>query len=240
VLISATLAMGLLSVVAIFFIRVPQRPCPVKHAPISLDRFILVKALPILFNQLFLAFGWGTLVAFAVLYASEIGMHNGGIFFLFLAGGVVLSRVASGKLVDRGHLHVLMVAAMAAIAAGFLAFGLFHDIRMFCISAALIGMGYGTLFPALQTIYVSMAPASQRGTGNSTYLTGFDLGIGIGMLAGAWVADHFGYSRMYIATGLLALIALVIYWLNSRRVFEKYRMDRPASLHAATAAHQPV
>ncbi len=239
ILVTAALAMGLLSVAAILFIRVPERPCPVEHAPISLDRFILVKALPILFNQLFVAFGWGTLVAFAVLYAGEIGIHNPGIFFLFLAGGVVLSRVTSGRLVDRGHLHVLMVAAMAAITAGFLAFGLFRDIRWFCFSAGLIGLGYGTLFPALQTIYVNMAPASQRGTANSTYLTGFDLGIGTGMLAGAWVADQYGFAHMYIGTGLLALAALLIYWFNSRRVFEKHRLDRPASAEAAPAANGP-
>lgn len=234
-LIGATLAMGLLSVAVIPFIRVAPRPCPVVRAPISLDRFILVKALPVLFSQVFVAFGWGTLVAFAVLYAGEQGLANAGIFFLFLAGGVVLSRVTSGRLVDRGHVHGLMAASMAMIAGGFFTFGLFPGMRMFCLSAAVIGLGYGTLFPALQTIYVNMAPASQRGTANATYLTGFDLGIGAGMLLGANLAEHHGYARMYLATGVLALVALVIYWTISRRVYERHRMDPGAGPGAMSA-----
>lgn len=225
-LVTAALAMGFLAIATWAFIRVPKRPCNRDHAPVSLDRFILVKALPILFNQLFLAFGWGTLVAFAVLYGNEVGIPNAGIFFLFLAGGVVLSRVTSGKLVDRGHLHGLMVGAMLLIGIGFMGFALLHGIRWFCVSALLIGLGYGTLFPALQTIYVNMAPSSQRGTANSTYLTGFDLGISIGMLLGAWLVDHYGYTVMFLATGTLAVIGLAIYWASSRRVYERYRLDR--------------
>ncbi|MBP8823347.1 MAG: MFS transporter [Flavobacteriales bacterium] len=227
-LITAALAMGVLAIVAAAFIRVPERPCIKEKAPLSLDRFILVKALPILFNQLFLAFGWGTLVAFAVLYGKEVGIPNAGIFFLFLAGGVVLSRIAAGKLVDRGHLHGMMAAAIILIGTGFTGFALFHDIRLFCFSAFLIGLGYGTLFPALQTIYISMAPSTQRGTANSTYLTGFDLGISIGMLLGASVADVYDFSTMYLFTGVLSFVALFIYWFWSRGVFEKQRLDKGA------------
>ncbi|HRN36555.1 MAG TPA: MFS transporter, partial [Flavobacteriales bacterium] len=86
----------------------------------------------------------------------------------------------------------------------------------------------GTLFPALQTIYVNMAPSSQRGTANSTYLTGFDLGISIGMLLGAWLVDQYGYTVMFLATGTLAVIGLAIYWASSRQVYERYRLDRAA------------
>lgn len=225
-LISAALFMGFLAVLAAAFIKVPRRECSTDHAPISLDRFILVKAIPILLNQLLLAFGWGTLVAFAVLYGNEVGIPNAGIFFLFLAGGVVFSRIAAGKLVDRGFLHRMMAAAMVLIGVGFAGFALFHDVRLFCLSSFLIGLGYGTLFPSLQTLYINMAPASQRGTANSTYLTGFDLGIGIGMLLGAYLADLYGFSSMFLITGALSFIGLFIYWFNSKRIFEKYRLDR--------------
>lgn len=226
-LISAALIMGFQAIVAAAFIKVPDREPLPEHAPISLDRFILVKAIPILFNQLFLAFGWGTLVAFAVLYGNEVGVPNAGIFFLFLAGGVVLSRVASGKLVDRGYLHRMMAGAIVLISIGFASFASFHDIRLFSISAFLIGLGYGTLFPALQTIYIAMAPSTQRGTANSTYLTGFDLGISIGMLLGAYIADLYGFSNMFLITGALSFVGLFIYWFNSRGVFERNRLDRP-------------
>src|SRR5690606_610347 len=164
------------------------------------------------------------LIAYAVLYGKETGIHNAGVFFLFLAGGIILSRVSSGRFVDKGHLHKVMVIALFVIALGFVCFALFHSIYAFCASAFIIGIGYGTLFPALQTIYINMAPAAKRGTANSTYLTGFDLGIGIGMLLGAYLGDHFGFSKMYLFTAAACFISLIYYWLVSRNVFERNRL----------------
>src|SRR5690606_2263314 len=169
-------------------------------------------------------FGWGTLIAFAVLYGKETGVQNSGVFFLFLAGGIILSRVTSGKFVDRGHLHKVMITALFVISIGFVCFALFHSIYAYCASAFIIGIGYGTLFPALQTIYINMAPSSKRGTANSTYLTGFDLGIGIGMLLGAYLGGNYGFSNMYLITAAFCLFALIYYWNISRKVFEKNRL----------------
>lgn len=222
----ATLAlvMGGFAIIAVSYIKVPRRKRLDKIPPVSLDRFILIKGIPIFINQLFLSFGWGTLVAFAVLYGRDINIQNAGVFFLFLASGIVLSRINSGRFVDRGYLHTVMMIAISAICVGYVTFALLHNIYSYCISAFILGVGYGTLFPALQTIYNNMAHASKRGTANSTYLTGFDLGIGIGMLAGAFIEGHYGFSVMYLFTGALSFIALLIYWFNSRKVFEKNRL----------------
>ncbi|MCZ2128666.1 MAG: MFS transporter [Bacteroidia bacterium] len=223
-LVTSALAMGVLSVLVALFIQTPKRVKSDNVAPISLDRFILVKGIPILFNQLFLTFGWGTLVAFAVLYGKSIGIENSGVFFLFLAAGIILSRVTSGKFVDKGYLEHMMVVALLAITIGFVGFALLHSIFYYCASALLIGIGYGTLFPALQTMYIDMATAHKRGTANSTYLTGFDLGIGIGMLVGAYLNGKFGFSNMYLFTAALCFISLVIFWFNSRKVFERNKL----------------
>lgn len=223
-LISSALLMGFLSITAALFIKVPYRERPTNRPALSLDRFILLKAIPIFLNQLLLSFGWGTLIAFAVLYGKEINIRNSGIFFLFLAAGLILSRITSGKLVDRGYLHQVMVVAILVITIGYLSFSLFHNIFFFSLSAFLIGIGYGTLFPALQTIYINMAPASRRGTANSTYLTGFDLGIGSGMLIGAYLAGIYGFANMYLITAGASFSALFIYWFNSRKVYEKNRL----------------
>lgn len=224
VLITSGIVMGFLAIIVICFIEIPLREKLDKIPALSFDRFLLKSGIPIFFNQLFIAFGWGTLMGFATLYGKEIGIENVGIFFLFLAGGIVLSRVTSGKFVDKGFIHQIMVIALILIAISFVAFATLHSIYAFCISAFMIGVGYGTLFPALQTIYINMAPASKRGTANSTYLTSFDLGIGIGMLLGANFADYFGYSNMYLITAGLCILAVAIYWFNSRKVYDRNKL----------------
>lgn len=223
-LISVALVMGALAILVICFIKVPKRELFEHKQPISLDRFLLIKGLPILLNQIFITFGWGTLAAYAVLYGIESGVKNAGLFFLFLAAGIIVSRITSGKLVDKGHIHRVIIFAVAVVTLSFLSFALIHSVYAYNISAFFIGIGYGTLLPALQTIYIDMAPSSQRGTANSTYLTGFDLGIGIDMLSGASIASAYGYANMYLFTSLLCFIGLLLYAFNSRKIFEKHRL----------------
>jgi predicted MFS family arabinose efflux permease len=117
-----------------------------------------------------------------------------------------------------------MVLLMRRISAGYFCFALFHNILSFSISAFIIGIGYGTLFPALQTIYNNMAAPSRRGTANSTYLTSFDVGIGLGMLIGAYIAQLYGYANMYVASALISFASLFIYWFNSRKIYERFKV----------------
>ncbi len=224
-LISSALIMGGFAVITVGMIKVPKRKKLNKTPPISFDRFILVQGIPIFINQIFLAFGYGVLVAYAVLYGKEIDISNAGVFFLFFASGIVLSRIGMGKLIDRGHLHKVVIIAIAFIGFGFFIFAVFHHISTYCGAAFILGLGYGTLFPALQTIYINIAPSSKRGTANSTYLTGFSLGIGIGILLGAYIDEYFGFSTMYLFASGLSFIALLLYWLNSINVYERNKIS---------------
>src|SRR5690606_30546527 len=170
-----------------------------------------------LFNQFFITYGWGVLAAYAVLYGQEIGITNAAFFYLFLALGIISSRVVSGRLVDKGHIHQVIIFAVAVVSAAFFCFSYFHNATAYYVSAFFIGIGYGTLLPALQTIYINMAPASKRGTANSTYLTGFDIGVGLGMLTGASIAETYNFEWMYRFTAILCFIGLILYILISRR-----------------------
>lgn len=233
-LISCAIVMGLLAITAVTFIKVPVKNPALqqtevveetsKRPPLSLDRFLLVKAIPILLNQFFITYGWGVLAAFAVLYGQEIGITNAAFFYLFLAMGIIFSRVISGKLVDKGYIHQVIIFAVAVVSISFFCFSYFHNSIAYYASAFFIGIGYGTLLPALQTIYVNMAPASKRGTANSTYLTGFDIGVGLGMLTGASLAEIHNFEWMYRFTAILCFIGLILYILISRRIFDRYRL----------------
>lgn len=203
---------------------VPRARKHLNTALLSLDRFILVKALPILFNQLFISYGWGVLAAYAIIYGQEIHITNPAYFFLFLAMGIMVSRIISGKLVDRGHVHKVLTFAIGVTSIAFFTFSYFHTVAAYYISALFIGIGYGTLLPALQTIYINMAPASKRGTANSTYLTGFDIGVGLGMLTGATIAEFHSFQFAYLFTSVLCAIGLLLYIFMSRHIYDRHRL----------------
>jgi len=222
-LVGSAIAMGFLAITAVSFIKVGYRP-PKERPPISFDRFILLPAFPIFLNQVLITFGWGTLIPFAALYGTSLGIANPGTLFLFLALGIIMSRLVSGRVVDKGYLHHAVIFALSIICIGFVSYSFAKTLPLFCTSAFIIGTGFGTFFPAMQTVYVNMAPKDKRGTASSTYLTAFDLGNGLGMLVGGYIISAFHFSTMYVVAASSVFLGLVIYVFNSRKIYEKKKL----------------
>ena len=76
----------------------------------------------------------------------------------------------------------------------------------------------------LQMIFINMAPHSQRGTANSTLLTAWDLGMGLGMFAGGAIAEHFGYFPAFWTGVLLYEGGVLFYFTYVRNYYNKYKL----------------
>ncbi|MDU1889980.1 MAG: MFS transporter [Dysgonomonas sp.] len=224
VLLWCAIGMGVLGILAVAFIKAPERPKIEQPQKLSLDRFFLVKGWLIFLNQLLPCFAWGTIGPFVAQYGKQIDIPNAGIFFLFWAGGIIVSRVFAGKLVDKGRIHEVNVSAMAIVAIAFFTFATMHNIYAFCISGLFIGIGFGMMFPALQTLYINLAENSQRGTANSTYLIGFDLGLALGMLVGGYITGFLSFESLYLVASGLCLLSVIVYWFSSRIIYERKKL----------------
>ncbi|GAB6011757.1 MFS transporter [Viscerimonas tarda] len=215
--------MGILGIIAVMLIKAPVRP-KVERQKISLDRFFLLRSWPIFLNQLLPCFAWGTIGPFVAQYGKQLDIPNAGIFFLFWAGGIILSRIFAGRMVDKGYIHWVNISAMVVVALSFFAFASYHNIYAFCTAGLFIGVGFGMMFPALQTLYINMAENNQRGTANSTYLVGFDLGLALGMLVGGYISGIYSFEGLFFVAACLCVLSVVVYWLVSRPLFEKKRL----------------
>jgi predicted MFS family arabinose efflux permease len=213
---------GAIASLIVLSMKIKPRKTSKNIAPkLSLDRFILVKALPVSVNLIFCAIAYGTLISYGVLYGEEIGINNPGVMFLFMALGLGSSRIFSGRLVDKGNLHSVSVTATAILAVSFTIFALIHSVYVYSIASFLIGLGFGSISPAFQTMFVNMGTNNQRGTANSTYLTSFDVGIGIGMLMGGYISAHAGMTMVYVASASLCALALVYNLVITIPVYDK-------------------
>lgn len=224
ILLCFAIAMGILGVLAASLIKAPVRP-PIKPDKPSLDRFFLFPAWPIFLNQLLPCFAWGTIGPFVAQYGKQVGIPNAGIFFLFWAGGIIVSRIFAGRMVDKGHIHLVNKLAMSIVCVSFFGFALIHNIYAFCISGLFIGVGFGMMFPALQTLYINMADNNKRGTANSTYLVGFDLGLALGMLVGGYISGIYSFEKLFLVSACLSGLSVLVYILFSQKVFEKKRLQ---------------
>lgn len=83
-LIVICLLAALLGVIAVYNIKHVQKE-KVSRPPFSLDRFILIQAIPAGISHMLCSIGYGMVVSFAVLYGKEIHVSNPG-YFLYLYG----------------------------------------------------------------------------------------------------------------------------------------------------------
>lgn len=217
------MAIALAGVGSVCLISYPKRE-KMPRPPFSLDRFILVKALPTALAYLLSAIPYGMVVSFVVLYGKEINVSNPGYFFIFMAVGVGTARLISGRLVDHGKIHLVSISALVFLTLSFAVFALFHSEIIFFASALAIGIGFGVCVPAIQCLFVNVAPHHMRGTATSTYLTSFDFGVGIGMLSAGFIASHANLAMAYLVGSGCCLVSLLVYLRWVRPSYERNKL----------------
>ena len=212
---------GCLGIVMASLVKTPRKP-PVKKEPISLDRFLLVKGIPAGLSLLLLSVPYGMTTTYVAMYAEEIDIRvSSGLYFTFMAVGLAVSRIFSGKQVDKGRITFVISLGMFLACGSFLALASCESLMgwnpgftslFFLFIALLQGVAFGTMFPAFNTLFINLAPNSQRGTATSTYLTSWDVGIGIGLMAGGVIAQAFGgFSHAYLLGALLTIISALYF-----------------------------
>lgn len=216
VICTSALLSCLLGTLAVVFVNSPYRP-PVVREPLSLDRFFLLKGLPAGICLLLLSIPYGMTSNYVAVYVREIGLEvSSGFFFTFMAGGMAISRLFSGRWVDRGKLTQVIAIGLLMVVSGFyllsslpllITYGRWACALLFFSIAAILGVGFGIIFPAYNTLFVNLAPNTQRGTATSTYLTSWDVGIGIGMILGGYLSEIHSYACAYFVGACLTVIA---------------------------------
>lgn len=201
-------------------VKTPYKP-PVRREPISLDRFILLKGIPAGISLLLLSIPYGMTTNYVAMYAKQIGINaTTGFFFTFMAIGMAISRIFSGKIVDRGKITQVISAGLYLVVFIFFLLSacvyLISWNNMVCTIvffsvALLLGVGFGIMFPAYNTLFVNLAPNSQRGTATSTYLTSWDVGIGIGMLTGGYIAEVSTFDKAYLFGACLTIVSMLYF-----------------------------
>ena len=194
--------------------------CPV----VSLDRFILLKGLPVSVSLLLLSIPYGATTNFVAMYATEINLDvTTGFFFTLMAAGMGFSRIIAGKQVDRGYVTQCIHVGYYPVVAAFLMLGLCRFVVadhetlatvMFYTVPMLLGIGFGIMFPAMNTLYINLARHDQRATATSTYLTAWDVGIGIGVTLSGVIAQHFTFYMVYLVGSAICVVSLLIFTLK--------------------------
>ncbi len=66
---------------------------------------------------------------------------------------------------------------------------------------------------------------SKRGVANSTFLTGLDLGIGLGSLYTGWLADLVSLSFAFMLAGGILLLGLIHFFIFTLPHYRRNQVD---------------
>lgn len=225
---------GTIGFLMAYLVRTPYKQ-PVKRPPISLDRFFLLKGTRAGVSLLLLSIPYGMTTTYVSMYAAEIGIGvNAGLYFTCMACGLAVSRLFAGRQVDKGRITLVISWGMyLAMLTFFLLAGLRQLVTctptlspyLYLGIALLQGIAFGTMFPAFNSLFVNLAPNNQRGTATSTYLTSWDVGIGIGLLIGGSIAQSpGGFEYAYLTGACLSVVSTLFFRLKAGPHFNRYKL----------------
>ncbi len=199
-------------------VKVPQREIIREKKKLSLDRFFLVRGWLLGANIVMFSFCYGVLSNYLAIYSKEIlGITGGtGTYFMLLATGLVVSRIQGSKALRNGKLTQNATQGIFLSCIGYILFVAVPTEVGYYLSALLIGLGNGHLFPAMQNMFINIAGNNERGTANSTLLTSWDFGIGVGVVFGGVIAEHFGYTAAFATVAALHILGLILFIFCSR------------------------
>ncbi|MCM3670200.1 MFS transporter [Mesobacillus maritimus] len=159
----------------------------------------------------FITVTFGGIATFLPLYSTQKGVMGIEWYFLLYALFLMISRTFAGQIYDRkGHRAVFIPGTTLILIAMLLLAWLPNSLTLF-VAAAFYGLGFGSIQPALQAWAVEKAPANRKGMANATFFSFFDLGVGVGAILFGQIGHLWGYSSIYLTSGISVLIAILLY-----------------------------
>ena len=220
-------AAAAISIVALVLFALVRSPRPqVEKRPLSVKSLINRDSLPATVTMLVFMFTFGALENFVAIYASENGLPSASIFFVIMAVMLLLVRVFLGRLVDEKGEAAFVYTGNIAMIVALLLLAFVPSAVTFCLAAALAGYGFGGLEPALQSMAVHTASDETRGSANSTFLCGYDIGYGLGGGVAGALITAVGYARMWAVVSLACVASIAVYYFWARHSSTSFSRGR--------------
>ncbi|URM32354.1 MFS transporter [Cytobacillus firmus] len=214
------------------FVKIPQKAeSSVKHPKFTLSSLFEKNAVPVAISAGILAFAYSGVLSFISVYAKELDLlEAASFFFVVYAAFIIMSRPFTGRWFDAYGENKVIYPAIILFAAGLFLLSQANSTFVFLLSGAVIGLGYGTIVPSLQTVAIKQADPAKRGLATSTFFTLFDTGIGLGSYVLGILAVKTGFASLYFMLAGVALLGLLVYYLLHGKKTEPRTIHSEADL----------
>lgn len=218
-----SLIISLLGFINAKSVKLPKRQIKQMKIKMSLDHFFLTRGWLLAVNIMLFGLCWGVMSNYVAIYgAQKLNITDGtGFFFMILSFGLVTARLFGKKTLRAGHLTHLCIVGTILSTIGYVLFALGFGAWTYYTSALFIGLGNGQMYPAMLNMFVSVARNDQRGTANSSILISWDTGMGLGILAGGFIAEFVGFSAAFWTVAMVQIAGTILFYTVTRRFFRR-------------------
>ncbi|WP_281512882.1 MFS transporter [Mammaliicoccus vitulinus] len=178
-----------------------------------LSDFYSVHALPIAIVVVIVSIAYSSVLSFIQFFAQENHLVDAAsFFFVVYAIAVLLTRPFTGKIMDQRGENIVAIPAFICLVIGLFLISIASNGVVLLIAGAFVGLGFGNLQSIFQALVVKVSPVEAMGLATSTYFIGLDFGLGFGPYVLGNFTNSIGYSGLYLAMALVALLGLVAFY----------------------------
>ncbi len=205
-----------LGLIFCWMLKITELPKPeaisTEKTSLSLQDILEVKVLAVSFVALLTAFAYSGIMSFITAFSETkqlLGYTS--VFFIVFAASMLLVRPWVGKIYDRKGPSAVIYPSFVFFAIGLVIVSLISNQWILWLSAVFIGIGYGSLFPCLQTLAIQSVDKQRMGHAISTFFTLFDLGLAIGSVAMGVLIAYWGFETTYVLSAVLVIVTILVY-----------------------------
>ncbi|HEY9133881.1 MAG TPA: MFS transporter, partial [Dyella sp.] len=154
--------------------------------------------------------GFGTISTFITLYYASVHWHGAALALSVFGVCFVGVRLVLGGVISRfGGYRVAMISFVVECA-GLIVLALASSAGMAIVAAALTGMGFSLIFPALGVEAVNRVSINNRGAALAAYSVFIDVALGITGPLGGWIVTGGRYGLMFAIAAAMSLAAMAL------------------------------
>jgi MFS family permease len=156
--------------------------------------------------------GFGGFVAFAAIYARDVGIERPGLIFALFGGVVSLVRFFGRRLPDALGATRTLELSFICLAAGLALIGAWQTETGLIVGTVIFAAGQAMTYPSAVLLAVQSTSAAERSAVVGSVGAAVDVALGLGALTLGGVAKFWGYGGAFLVASAVALTGLAALW----------------------------
>jgi MFS family permease len=154
--------------------------------------------------------GFGGFVAFAGIYARDLGIDRPGLVFGLFGATVAAVRFFGRRLPDALGPRRTLELSFVFLAIGLAVIGGWRSVTGLLVGTVVFGVGQAMTYPSAVLLAVEATSASERSAAVGSVGAAVDIALGVGAVTLGGVAHFWGYDGAFLVAAAVALSGLAV------------------------------